>query len=132
MTAVAERARLAIRTATRADLDALASLRPSVHEKHARALPHLLKATTHEAARREAETWLGQPNVSVLIAHADGEPVGYMRLEIFDRPENDLAHARRVLYLDQIAVRESGQGHGYGKALVAAAVARARLALVVT
>ena len=47
-----------IRPATREDLDALASLRPYVHDRHATAHPENFKVATHEAARREAEGWL--------------------------------------------------------------------------
>ncbi len=115
-----------VRPATRDDLDALASLRPYVHDKHARAHPENFKMTEHEAARREAEAWLGQANVSVLLATLDGEPVGYLRAEIYDRPERELMQARRVLYIDQIAVKDSARGKGCGKRLMEAAVALAR------
>jgi ribosomal protein S18 acetylase RimI-like enzyme len=115
-----------IRRATPDDVDALTALRPWVHDKHARAHPDNFKATQPGAARREAEAWLGQPNVHVLIATRDGEPVGYLRAEVYDRPERELMHARRILYLDQIAVKESARGEGHGKALIAAGVALAR------
>ena len=115
-----------IRRATSADLDALASLRPAVHDKHARAHPENFKVSEHGAARREAQAWLAQPNTYVLIAARGGEPVGYLRAEIVDRPERELMHRRRMLYFDQIAVKASARGHGHGKQLVAAGVALAR------
>jgi ribosomal protein S18 acetylase RimI-like enzyme len=115
-----------VRRATPEDLDALASLRPWVHDKHARAHPDDFKVSEPGAARREAEAWLGQPTVHVLIATLDGEPVGYLRAEVFDRAERELMHARRLLYFDQIAVKESARGRGHGKQLIAAGVALAR------
>jgi diamine N-acetyltransferase len=115
-----------VRRATPDDLDALASLRPAVHDKHARAHPENFKVSEHGAARREAEAWLAHPSTYVLIAMRDGEPVGYLRAEVYDRPERDLMHARRMLYFDQIAVKESARGHGHGKQLIAAGVALAR------
>ena len=116
----------AVRRATLDDLDALASLRPWVHDKHARAHPENFKVSEHGAARREAEAWLAQPNTHVLVALHDGEPVGYLRAEIFDRAERELMHARRILYLDQIAVTERARGQGHGKRLLSAGVALAR------
>ena len=115
-----------IRRATPADLDALASLRPVVHDKHARAHPENFKVSEHGAARREADAWLAQPNTYVLLALQDGEPIGYLRAEVFDRPERELMHARRMLYFDQIAVKESARGEGHGKRLIAAGVDLAR------
>ena len=115
-----------VRPATRDDLDALASLRPYVHDKHARAHPDNFKLTTAEAARDEAEAWLGQPNTYVLLATLDGEPIGYLRAEIFDRPERELMHRRRILYIDQIALKDGRRGRGHGKRLLAAGVALAR------
>ncbi len=115
-----------VRRATLDDLDALASLRPAVHDKHARAHPENFKVSEHGAARREADAWLAQPHTHVLIAVLDGEPVGYLRTEIFDRPERELMHARRILYFDQIAVKETARGQGHGKRLIDAGVALAR------
>jgi ribosomal protein S18 acetylase RimI-like enzyme len=116
----------AVRRATADDLDALAALRPWVHDKHARAHPDNFKLTEPAAARREAEAWLGQANVHVLVATEEVEPIGYLRAEVFDRPERELMQARRMLYFDQIAVKESARGQGHGKRLIAAGVALAR------
>lgn len=115
-----------VRRATAGDLDALAALRPWVHDEHARAHPENFKLTEAGAARREAEAWLAQPNTHVLLAVRNGEPVGYLRAEVSDRPERELMHARRMLYVDQIAVKESARGQGHGKQLLAAGVALAR------
>ena len=92
-----------VRPVTREDLDALASLRPWVHDKHARAHPENFKLSNHEAARREAEDWLGQADVRVLIATLDGEPTGYLRTQVFERPESEFVYRRRILYIDQMA-----------------------------
>jgi hypothetical protein len=56
-----------VRPATRDDLDALAALRPHVHDQHAEAQPDFFKPTTREGARREAEGWLDRPNTHVLL-----------------------------------------------------------------
>jgi GNAT superfamily N-acetyltransferase len=89
-------------------------------------LPDYFKPTEHDAARREAETWFGPPNVTVLLATQDGEPIGYLRLVVYDQPERELAHARRMLYVDQIALKDTARGRGYGKRLLEAGVGLAR------
>ena len=81
-----------VRAATPDDVDALASLRPFVHERHATARPDYFKPTTREAA-----TWFAQDNARVLLALADGEPVGYLLAYVVTRPEGGLVHARRFV-----------------------------------
>ena len=115
-----------VRAATRDDVDALASLRPSVHDQHVTAHPEFFKPVTHEAARADAETWLQRENAHVRLAVADGDVVGYLLAYLYVRPEGGLVHARRTLHIDQIAVLESHRGRGCGKALLGAARALAR------
>jgi GNAT superfamily N-acetyltransferase len=115
-----------IRPATRDDVDALASLRPGVHDQHVRAQPDYFKPLSHEAARRLAETWFSRGDTRVLLASLDEAPVGYLMATIAERAESDAVHGRRVLYIDQIAVTESARGRGCGKRLMEAAVALAR------
>jgi len=115
-----------IRRATPEDLDALASLRLYVHDIHARALPDSFKPSQRDAARRDAETWFGPPNVTVLLATQDDEPIGYLRLVVYDQPERELAYARRMLYVDQIALKDTVRGRGHGKRLLEAGVGLAR------
>ena len=108
-----------IRAATRDDVDALAALRPSVHDQHVAAHPEYFKPVTREAARGEAEAWLQQENAHVRLAVADGDAVvGYLLAYLHVRPEGGLVHARRTLHVDQIAVLASHRGRGCGKALL--------------
>jgi diamine N-acetyltransferase len=118
--------RVDVRAATADDLDALATLRPHVHDKHVAARPDYFKPVMHAAARAEAATWLEQENARVLLAVADGEPVGYLLAYVVTRAEGGLVHARRFVLVDQIAVTESARGRGYGKALLDGARALAR------
>ena len=111
---------LTIRPAGRDDLDALVALRPSVHDQHVVAHPEYFKPMAPAVARGEAASWLAQDSAHVLLAEVDGVAVGYVIAYVTSRPETDAVLARRVLYVDQIAVAESARGRGTGAALLGA------------
>lgn len=115
-----------IRPAGPEDLDALASLRPSVHDQHVDAHPEFFKPATPAVARAEAASWLAQDNAHVLLAEAEGEPVGYVFAHVASRPESGSVHARRVLLVEQIAVAAAARRRGTGAALLEAVRAVAR------
>ena len=115
-----------VRRATRDDVEALASLWPAVHDKHVRANPDYHKPLAPGAAQRLAEGLFAREGMHVLLARVAGEPVGFLAALYGERPERDSTYARRIFFVDTIAVKESEQGHGCGKALMGAAVALAR------
>ena len=115
-----------VRAATRDDVEALAEIWPAVHDKHVRANPWYHKPLAPGGARRLAEGLFERDGMHVFLATLDGSPVGFVAVILGDRPERDATHARRVVFVDTIAVKESAQGHGCGKALIDVAVAMAR------
>ena len=115
-----------VRTATRDDVEAIAAIYPAVHDKHVRANPGYHKPLAPGGARRLAEGLLAQEGMRVFLATVDGNPVGFLAAVLGERPERESTYARRVVFVDTIAVKESAQGHGCGKALIDAAVALAR------
>lgn len=119
-------AALEIRRAARDDVEALASLRPFVHDRHVQAHPDYFKPLSRDVAARLAESWFSRADIHVLLASLAGEPIGYLVATIAERPEVEALHARRVVVIDQIAVETGAQGQGCGKALLAAGVALAR------
>jgi GNAT superfamily N-acetyltransferase len=82
-------------------------------------LAHMVVAT--EASLREA-LFGEQPGAEVLLAFADGEPVGFA--VYFHNFSTFLG--RRGLWLEDIFVRPERRGHGYGKALLLAVARIAR------
>jgi GNAT superfamily N-acetyltransferase len=76
-------------------------------------LSHMVVAT--EASLREA-LFGEQPGAEVLLAFAEGEPVGFA--VYFHNFSTFLG--RRGLWLEDIFVRPERRGHGYGKALLLA------------
>ena len=115
-----------VRTATRDDVEALAAIWPAVHDKHVRANSWYHKPLAPGGARRLAEGLFEREGMHVFLATLDGAPVGFVAAILGERPERDATYARRVVFVDTIAVKESAQGHGCGKALIDAAVALAR------
>jgi diamine N-acetyltransferase len=118
--------RVTVRPATLDDLDVLAALRPFVHDRHVAARPEYFKPITPEAARQEAASCLAREDGHLLLAELDGVVAGYVFAYVATRPEHGAVHARRVLYLDQIAVDASRQHRGCGTALIDATRALAR------
>ncbi len=110
-----------IRLATREDIPALAHLRPYVHDIHVTAHPDNFKSATSEAATRDVESFFGRDNVRIFLASVDAEPIGYLVAFILQRPASDLLHAKRLLYIDQAAVKDRYRGCGYGIKLLEAA-----------
>ena len=114
-----------VRRATRDDIEALTALWPSVHDKHVRANPWYHKPLAPGAARRLSEGLFTREGMHVFLATDGGAPVGFLAALVGERPEHDAAYARRIVFVDTIAVKESDQRRGCGKALIDAAVALA-------
>jgi ribosomal protein S18 acetylase RimI-like enzyme len=115
-----------VRTATRDDVEALAAIYPAVHDKHVRANPWYHKPLAPGAARRLAEGLFEREGMHVFLVTLDGDPVGFVAAILGERPERDATHGRKVVFVDTIAVKDSVQRRGCGKALIDAAVAMAR------
>ena len=115
-----------IRRATQKDIPALAHLRPSVHNLHVAAHPDNFKPVTLAAATRDVASLLARDNVHIFLASVDTEPVGYLVALLLQRPGSALGHAKRLLYIDQMAVKDQYRGCGYGTKLLEAAQQLAR------
>ena len=115
-----------VRTATRDDVDALTAIWPSVQDKHVRANPYYHKPLAPGAARRLSEGLFEREGMRVFLALRDGAPVGFLAAILGERPERDSTYARRIVFVDTIAVMETAQRSGCGKALMDAAAAMAR------
>lgn len=62
----------------------------------------------------EWDTYVALPNVDVIVGLVDGRIVGYAGFTVYHRDG----------HLDRLAVRDSEQGRGYGRALLLEALAR--------
>jgi ribosomal protein S18 acetylase RimI-like enzyme len=111
----------------RAGAERIPDLQPlweSLSRHHAEVAPELavlgeVRAEADSwAVRRELyEEWLRDPDAFVLIAEAQGEPVGYAMVELRG-PEETWATGDRVAELETLAVLPGHRGKGIGSALV--------------
>ncbi len=110
-----------IRLASPRDTEALASLRRHVHDLHVAARPDHFRPLTLDGARREVEALLARDDVRILLVSSEAGPVGYLVAMLHQRPGGEGLRPRRLLYVDQIAVKDDHRGQGYGKRLLGAA-----------
>ena len=109
-----------IRHATKADSALLAELIVDVQQLHADALPMIYKPVTDLALFMDdvENRLLANPDGWVYIAEVDTEAVGYVVVERVERQDSPYTFSREQLMVDQISVKPSCQGKGYGQALM--------------
>ncbi|WP_167627677.1 GNAT family N-acetyltransferase [Methylobacterium phyllostachyos] len=116
-----------MRPATAADLDALVSLNRVVQALHVKLEPEVFRAEVDVAALRAFfAALIDKPDTGLLIAEIAAEPVGYLWFDRQERPPTVLTQARRRLYVQHLAVRESARRSGVATALLQAVEAEAR------
>jgi len=108
------------------DAAVLAGLCDVVHRLHVEARPDYFKSIPPDALQAWFEKTLSDPKVSVWVAEAGGQALGYLMVMSHERAETLFCHARRWCELDQIAVLPGQRRNGVARALVEHAVAEAR------
>jgi len=114
-----------LRPATEADLPVLLALWHQLEQAQAdaRVMPRVADAEARiEAVFREA---LADPDATVVIAEADGQPVG-MALLRFEGPRERSLSGGATVELSRVVVTQQARGAGIGTALVLRAEAFAR------
>lgn len=111
-----------VRLATSVDVGMLAALNADVQKLHADARPDVFKqpGDLNIIAEDLRVRFIEDPDSCVFLVEADGEPVGYAAVSIVRRAETPYSYARTAVHIDQIAVKVSEQGRGYGRALIKA------------
>ena len=123
---VTDQSDIVVRPAVTLDLDALVALNAVVQSLHVQLEPKVFKA---EVETSELQAFfaglLDKAGNGILIAEMSAEPVGYLWYELQERPPTLLTHARRRIYIQHVAVRESARGSGMATALLHAVEAEA-------
>jgi ribosomal protein S18 acetylase RimI-like enzyme len=116
----------AIRAAQRGDAALLARLNASVHARHLQARPDFFKAAQQEEVVDWFQSLLAKASTRCWLAEIGAEPVGYLLMREYQRPENIFCLARHWHEIDHIAVEAPFRRRGIGRALVQTALAAAR------
>ncbi|HET9587668.1 MAG TPA: GNAT family N-acetyltransferase [Anaerolineales bacterium] len=116
-----------IRPALSTDSAQLSSLCVHVQSLHAAHHPDIFKTPQSEAfAITFFEGMLADPTISIFIAEADGQALGYILCKLVERDETPFTFAMRYLLIDQISVRPGARQQGVGRALMKQAELLAR------
>ncbi len=108
-----------IRPAHILDVDALVALNSVVQSIHASLDPTLFKpAADQEAVAALFTEAIGSKNAYILVAERDSEPVGYVWMELQERPDTPFSPRRCRSYIHHLAVREETQRNGVASALM--------------
>jgi len=112
---------IAVRRATTADAELVASLNADVQALHAAAMPWRFKPPGSDTfGPKDAAALLAKPEHLTFIAEVSGEPAGYASAEIVRRGETPFHHPFVMLHLHHISVRPDHRRKGVGNALLAA------------
>jgi ribosomal protein S18 acetylase RimI-like enzyme len=110
---------LEIRQATLQDAKLLCDLSGDVQEGHVAARPDYFKphiVTTEMIAEYEAH--LADPNTYIFLGEVHGEAIGYILVQIVQRPENSYMYGIQYLYIDEMGVSKAYRSAGYGELLI--------------
>ena len=108
-----------IRPAGAADADTLAELNADIQAIHRAAHPWRFKPPSPEQFSREHVAKLvSNPNVSIVIASAEGRSAGYAYWEFIQDDETAFTYPDAVLYLHHVSVKPAFRRQGVGTALM--------------
>lgn len=100
----------------------IAKLNEPVQTLHHQLYPGDFKKFDLYSANKAFEKLLSTPATYAFLAKKNSEPVGYMLCMIKTRKENAFQYEKKVLYIDQISVKENYKKQGIGKELMAKAI----------
>jgi GNAT superfamily N-acetyltransferase len=119
--------RATVRPATATDIPTLRRLYDEFHAFHVRGVPDRLLLPDDpqdEASFGELiEEILTNPNATLLVAEADGEPVGLAEIYVRDEEASPYQPGRRYAHLQSLAVTEASRRAGIGALLLSEAEA---------
>ena len=107
-----------VRQATTADVDALAALNGLAQELHVAHEPGYFKSVQIGDVRAWFAQFLGGTCGMVLIAEAEGAPVGYIAAEIREREADPFSRGRRWCEVHQVVVATAYRGKGVSRCLI--------------
>lgn len=108
-----------LRAAARGDLEALTVLNAEVQRLHVGLHPQYFKPPANNAEVKEFfQKTLADPANTIIIAETDKGAIGYVWLELQEKPETSLKRAVRRLYVHHLAVSPNARRKGVATALM--------------
>jgi len=112
-----------IREATKDDLEPLRELYAEFHSFHVQGVPEYLRLplpgeTDPEEFDRAIERLVDSDEATLLIAEADGRPVGFAEVYLDPANESPFVVPRRSAKLQSLLVTKASRGTGLGGALI--------------
>ncbi|MCM3135102.1 GNAT family N-acetyltransferase [Paenibacillus polysaccharolyticus] len=109
-----------IRKAQLADYPGVSTLLDQLHELHVQARPDIYKPLHPRLGEKEYADWLAKDDRYLYVAeHVEaGKIVGFSSAQLSIIQDHSLFADRRMLYLHELVVDSSHQGHGTGKRLM--------------
>jgi len=115
-----------IRVAAAGDAACLARLNATLHARHLEARPDFFKPAQLAEVAGWFQSLLDKPTTRCWLAEAGAEPVAYLLMREYQRPENIFCLARHWHEIDHVGVEAPFRGRGIGRALMQTALAAAR------
>jgi GNAT superfamily N-acetyltransferase len=107
------------------EIEELAELWGTLHERHTEGSPHLegviSTVTPDESWRRRRSqylAWLGDPDTMAVLAERDDEPVGYAMVTFRGHVQGSWDRGERVAVVQSLAVHPDHNGTGVGAGLL--------------
>lgn len=109
-----------IRNAQLADYLGVSTLLDQLHELHVQARPDIYKPLHPRLGEKEYTDWLAKDDRYLYVAeHVEaGKIIGFSSTQLSIIQDHSLFADRRMLYLHELVVDSSHQGHGTGKRLM--------------
>jgi len=108
------------------DHELLAALNEEVQNLHFRMHPDLFKPFDKVAVSEAFSSFLAKDNCRAYVALKGGEAVGYIILFVNEGADNAFKYAERILYIDQVGVKEAYKKQGIANMLMEQAEALAK------
>ena len=116
-----------IRTATIADYEQLCCVWEVGDALHREAMPHLFRSSGEPSMdRANVQALIVRPNSAIIVADAGGTVIGATTIIEKVVTATAIKVARRYVEIDSMAVKQSAQRQGVGRALIDAAADWAR------
>jgi len=107
-----------IRKAGIQDIDDLIVLNNEVQSLHLKAFPEIYKQVVEKEAKIFFENFIKNRGHTIFIGDSAKGMVGYIILRIVRQEETPFTRKRKVVYIDQIVVKEEFRHQGFGQRLM--------------